>query len=1077
MTFSPLKLAAYALLGAVVVSGCRCGETETERRFGDLGLVYKADGDSTRTDREALYDFGSVFMGQTVTEKIVVKNLGAASLTLSSMEKLEGDTVSIGEGGDANPVWKVAFVPGTTLGVSEYVEIEVTFAPPQIEEVQREHGVKLMLRAEGAREGENEATITLKGLAVSGVCELPKTLNFGKVARDDTYRHTVDIRNPTQLTATATVTAITSSSGDHNAFTFAPESPQGDFSVDPNTTRQVQIDFKPTENKSYLAFVDMRASAQCPVVKVTLTGQGVDSVLSWNPTQVDCGYVTPGVEVTRQVTFTNDGLQDVQLSQIKTQNNSEFRVVPQEGQDPQSLTVPGAGGTAELTVGCKPAVLGPRQTFLTFATNLARQSAGQIQLRTFGGGPDIQVNPSPNLNFGRVAYFPGANPPASSIRKLTVMNVGTAPAQPDNKANLRLGQADASGNPTQPYFKIEPLNDGTAETEFEILVPTTYDMNKGLVAKVGENAVELQVKITPISVGQKQARLTIYSNDPDQPEKVIEINALAEELPPCNYTVSPTALNFGLISPPDYRDLGFSIKNNGTAPNEICLLSGLSKVAGGHAFFGLPAGNIESYEMAPQEQLEVLVRVQPTGMTPSGVTQITAQVEFFMSSLLKPQTVVNLTAQLAPSCLTIAPDELDYGTVQVGCSSVTRTFSVYNTCSTPVTIHSFGMQAAAGQVAGGPNCPGTQPCPEFMLVQAPAVPPSGLVVSAGQAPLTFQARYRPIDIGADTGAIAVTATQSGQNVTYVVSLKGKGDTQGIHTDTFTQDLKPKADVLISIDSSCSMASYQASLAANFDSFIQFAESAKVDYNIAVITTDDDSAQHQGRFVSGPSHPEKILAPNVVDVENKFKAKVNVGTSGSATETCLSPMLKALTAPLVNNDNAGFLRDEASLALICVTDAVDQSSMPSTQYLNQFWNIKGHNRKTQFTFNAIAGFNPNPPSGCPYDSGPDDGTYAYLVAQTNGVRDEICTPDWSKTLEELGKTGLGFRTNFFLTSVPDLTKGPVLVAIDGVTVSAVDERGATVWVYDSVGNSVNFEPMYVPEPGQTLTITYHVTCYP
>ena len=1073
---SPFLRHTVPLLAVAGLVAAGCGDPPLETRYGEVLIVYEKDETQIST-REAELNFGSVFMGSPESKKLVIRNNGAGRLVLSKLERVDGAQVKIGAGEVENPVFVVGFEEGRSLGVAEVVEFELTFHPPEGDTDVVPHEAILQLTVENAREGEQVATIKLAGLAVKGHCQLPPTIQFGNVARDDSARQSVDVRNLSDIPTTATVSAITSSSGDHNAFTFAPESPVGDFQIEPKQTRQVLIDFKPTENKSYLAFVEMRAAAQCPTQKVTLTGTGVESTLSWEPAIVDCGYVPPGVEVTRTVTFTNGAIAPVQLTNIRTDNLNEFRVVHGGTGATAQLSVPGSGGTAELTVACKPAVLGPRQTLLKFDTGLQRQPNGQIQLRAFGGGPDIQVNPSPSMNFGRVAFFPGANPPASSVRKLTVMNVGTAPAVPDDKANLRLGAPDAAGEPTQPYFVIEPMNDETSVSEFEILVPSTYDPVKGLVAKVGQNAVELQVKITPIGVGQKKARIILYSNDADEPETVIEVNALAEELPPCNYTVSPTALNFGLISPPDYRDLGFSIKNNGTAPNEICLLSGLSKVAGGHAFFALPAGNIESYELAPQEQLEVLVRVQPTGNTPSGVTAINAEVEFFMSSLLKPHTVVALSAQLAPSCLTIAPDELDYGTVQVGCSSVTRTFSVYNTCSTPVTIHSFGMQAGAGQVAGGPNCPGTQPCPEFVLVQAPAVPPSGLVVSSGQAPLTFQARYRPIDIGSDTGAIAVTATQSGQNVTYVVSLKGKGDTQGIHTDTFTQDLKPKADVLIAIDSSGSMGSYQASLAANFDSFIQFAESAKVEYNIAVITTDDSSSQHQGRFVSGPSHPEKILSPTVVDVENKFKAKVNVGTSGSATETCLSPMLKALTAPLVNNDNAGFLRDEASLALICVTDAVDQSSMPSTQYLNQFWNIKGHNRKTQFTFNAIAGFNPNPPSGCPYDTSADDGTYAYLVAQTNGVRDEICTPDWSKTLEELGKTGLGFRTNFFLTSVPDLTKGPVEVAIDGVVVPAVDERGATVWVYDSVGNSVNFEPMYVPEPGQTLTITYHVTCYP
>ncbi|HYX92682.1 MAG TPA: hypothetical protein VE782_14055, partial [Myxococcaceae bacterium] len=131
----------------------------------------------------------------------------------------------------------------------------------------------------------------------------------------------------------------------------------------------------------------------------------------------------------------------------------------------------------------------------------------------------------------------------------------------------------------------------------------------------------------------------------------------------------------------------------------------------------------------------------------------------------------------------------------------------------------------------------------------------------------------------------------------------------------------------------------------------------------------------------------------------------------------------------------------------------------------------HNRKTMFTFNAIAWFTAVDCTGVQ-----DTGEYAFYTAQTNGVREEICTPDWAKALENLGKSAFGFRTRFFLTSQPDLTKGPIEVRIDNQPVPATDVRGA-IWAYDAAANSVNFTPFYVPGPGQSLTITYHVTCYP
>ena len=153
-----------------------------------------------------------------------------------------------------------------------------------------------------------------------------------------------------------------------------------------------------------------------------------------------------------------------------------------------------------------------------------------------------------------------------------------------------------------------------------------------------------------------------------------------------------------------------------------------------------------------------------------------------------------------------------------------------------MTINGFSMQAAGGQPPGGPNCPGAAPCPEFRLVSTPNIPGGGLVISpGGMAPVTFQAKYGPIDVGSDSGAVAIDAIQNGQSITYLVGLQGRGDTTGVQVDTYTQDIQPRADILLVVDDSCSMGDKQAALASNFNSFIQYAVAANVDYQIGVTT--------------------------------------------------------------------------------------------------------------------------------------------------------------------------------------------------------------------------------------------------
>ena len=63
--------------------------------------------------------------------------------------------------------------------------------------------------------------------------------------------------------------AITSDTGDHQAFGFAPGSPVDQFSIAPGTTQSVNIEFRPTETRDYTAKVRMSAGSDCGEADVT----------------------------------------------------------------------------------------------------------------------------------------------------------------------------------------------------------------------------------------------------------------------------------------------------------------------------------------------------------------------------------------------------------------------------------------------------------------------------------------------------------------------------------------------------------------------------------------------------------------------------------------------------------------------------------------------------------------------------------------------------------------------------------------------------------------------------------------
>jgi hypothetical protein len=1071
-----LSAAAVSLM--LFASACTCKPSTLGTNYGEIGVIWRDDTGTQVSNRDATYDFGNALSGDTKTLTMTVKNNGTAKLTLSKLVVASGDAVNIGDATAAGSPFTVKFKP-SDVNPTEQVEFEMSFTP---QELKSTFLAVLTLTGEGARPEDSTATITLKGGGEKGACELPDTIDFGAVQVGETQTFSLDMYNPTTLPATATAGDFTGA----DATSFAYPGPHGSVVVAPKTTVPVLVAFSPTEKRSYSASIVAHGPGNCPDKTITLTGRGGDETLTWKPTDsLAFGFVNPGSDSVRQVVFTNPSNVPITLTQVVTTMPSDFFQRVDAGKDETKFVVAG-GGTSSLNLTCSPSGLGARSAKVTFNTGLKKVPSGSINLTCTGGGPKIKVTPRPTLGFGRVGYF--AN--SSVNRKVTVQNVGGKPPVPDITANLFLGQVVNSLPGQGTPFEIV-AGPNTDATEFSIGLGSAYDGARGIEATPGSNFVDFLVTLKPASVGMKSAKLTIYSNDPTEPVITIDITADVQNLPPCNYEVTPTMVSYGLVTPGISKDLPVTITNKGTGPNDICYLSGIDLAAGTSPAFTLVGGPVDAKQLAPGESWQVVVRLSPVGPVPTTLTTLTGTLRFNASApgpTPPPTANVQLSASIGPSCLAVTPDPQDFGTTKIGCNSVSRTFNIYNICQQPIQLSTIALQAAAGQPAGGPNCTGGTACPEFFLSSTPT---PNTTVSPGAAPVQFQAKYRPIDVGSDSGAIALNVIQSGQTVTYLVGLVGKGDTVGQQTDTFVQDAQPKADILIVVDDSGSMADKQASLAANFNSFIKYAASAMVDYQIGVTSTTKTNAGDQvclpvlgcqtspGANSIAPGgllhrDPAKglapILTPMTRNVPQTFANLVNLGTDGSGVEQGLEAATLALTPPMIAGDNLGFLRPEANLAVVVISDAGDQSPQSVTYYQNRLINIKGFNRLSMFTFNNIGPYQPTDSAACQYDNDHNPERYAAVVDATSGVKDEICTTSWATALQALGRTAFGFRTQFFLNNTPDQTAGKLLeVKVNGAI------SPGTAWLYDSGTNSIKFNPTDAPAPGQSLTVRYDTQC--
>jgi len=240
------------------------------------------------------------------------------------------------------------------------------------------------------------------------------------------------------------------------------------------------------------------------------------------------------------------------------------------------------------------------------------------------------------------------------------------------------------------------------------------------------------------------------------------------------------------------------------------------------------------------------------------------------------------------------------------------------------------------------------------------------------------------------------------------------------TDVFFQDPPSAVDILLIVDNSCSMMDEQTKLSAGFQEFVTYFEFADVDYHIGVVTTDTADPNQSGRLRGNT----KWIEPGTADAATVFQQNVMVGTNGSGSEKGLDAARKALGPEMVNGHNAGFLREDAYLSLIFVSDEEDYSSEPVANYINFFWSLKGERERGSFNASSLVGADEGgQPADCgdtgdPYSGANAAHRYVDVAAQTGGVIRSICADDFTPIITEMGLNTSRLTDRFQLSKAPD-----------------------------------------------------------
>ncbi len=317
---------------------------------------------------------------------------------------------------------------------------------------------------------------------------------------------------------------------------------------------------------------------------------------------------------------------------------------------------------------------------------------------------------------------------------------------------------------------------------------------------------------------------------------------------------------------------------------------------------------------------------------------------------------------------------------------------------------------------------------------------------------------------------------------------------GAVEDQFTQQGVQKQsgefDILWVIDNSGSMASSQNNLAANMDSFIAKFQDRQLDFRMAVITTDAyrdkvDGKPHKSLFRDGNEKNGPtgwpVISSDTPNLRETFLKNVLQGAEGNGDERPFASIVSALENPT----NAGFIRPDALLAVIILSDEDDFSHdgndinwgdyndpdlHPVARYKEYLEALKpaGPGGMQRYTVSSISAKTQT----C-VDKLKDQLSQSQrvgkrimeLVDSVGGVNGDICG-DFSETLSLVSKEIIELGTQFRLSGLPD--PQTIKVLVNNAVVPQDAENG---WTFNEVANSIIFHGTAVPPNGANIRVEY------
>jgi hypothetical protein len=569
----------------------------------------------------------------------------------------------------------------------------------------------------------NADFVTLSATVVAPIMTVqPPVVGFGEITVGSEASQTVSISN--DGTAPLTVSAV-DVTGSAELTVAAPTLP---LTIAARTTEILTVTYRPGAAGTDMATLTVRGDDPAhATADVALSGTGVAVTtaphLALSPNPVDLGSAAVGSSADATVTIRNDGDQAATVSRIEI-----------TGANAAELTVEGLGcsgaqrcdtsesiaADGQLAVGlrCTPGYAGAKAGTVV-VTSTASNSPTSAALRCTGTAPDIEVTPT-SLGFGTTRV---GSPKALTV---TVRNAGNARLE-YTIARIGAGGAD---------YTVSPPCSGSC-------------------ALAAGAATAHTVTFVPSAIGDRNASLTITSNDPLEPSRAVTLTGVGgggvlTQVSPVGATLPFGDIPVGVDSSPQ----PVVLRNDG---NLNLRLTGITlQSAAGFALTGTrPPPDVV---LAPGRSHRVDVVCSPTT-----ATSLTGSVHISSDAVAAPARTIALTCRGIMADLAATPAPVSFEPTRVGTSAVARV-TIRNTGNTATTITQLAASPAAFSLENGPVLP---------------------TALAPRATIDVDVRFAPTADGDVEGTLTVTP-QAGDPL--AVALRGPARVASFTVEPATGDL-------------------------------------------------------------------------------------------------------------------------------------------------------------------------------------------------------------------------------------------------------------------------------------------------